>query len=137
VKEQLAAARRVVEAMDAEMKGKSGRIAQLEEWLASEREDRKEESAKAAKEAERRKEIQEIYQRRDTYLANILRHYGDLSSQYRTLAVDLDRPADNCTPPTGVLSRIQNTIAMADQDVRELRALNQKAAALTKIDKRK
>ncbi|MGH9630763.1 MAG: hypothetical protein ACRD7E_20815, partial [Bryobacteraceae bacterium] len=42
VKGQLAAARRVVEAMDTEMKGKSGRIAQLETWLASEREARKE-----------------------------------------------------------------------------------------------
>jgi hypothetical protein len=52
----------------------------------------------------------------------MLRRYKDVTEQYRALSARLDNPPDT--------SRIQDSIALAEEDMRQLAGLNAQASRL-------
>lgn len=76
------------------------------------------------------RELAEIRRRRESLVESLMRNFRDLGDQYRTLAARLDRTGDTAGFNPGDLSRIQAALSQADEDVRQINALNQKAAAL-------
>lgn len=77
-------------------------------------------------------DLEDTVRREDVYLNNILRRYREVSDIYRTLAVRLDNPRDGPPSANSDLSRIQNAISLADEDLRQLRSLQAQAAKIQK-----
>jgi chromosome segregation ATPase len=126
LKEKVAASTRVLDAVQAEMKGKEERLADLESANRRLREDNRASADKIAQIPRYLRELEEINRRREGYLSGILRRYRDITDQYRSLAARLDR--DNAAPGASELGAIQNTISMTEEDLRQLASLNSQAA---------
>lgn len=77
-------------------------------------------------------ELDEIGRRRESYLNNILGRYREATELFRAMSLRLDNPRDAGSPLSNDLSRIQQAIQLADEDLRQLRALNSQAARLQK-----
>ena len=77
-------------------------------------------------------ELDEIARRRESYLNNILGRYREATDMFRVMSLRLDNPRDAGSPLSNDLSRIQQAIQLADEDLRQLRALNSQAARLQK-----
>ena len=78
--------------------------------------------------------LQDLDQRRDVYLTSIMRRYRDITSQFRAMSGMLDS-SRNPNPGgfnSEALARIQNTISLADDDLRQLSDLNAQARQLEK-----
>lgn len=78
--------------------------------------------------------LQELETRREVYLTSILRRYRDITSEFRAMSSMLDTSRD---PGSGAcsgaaLSRIQNAVTSADDDMRQLSELNARAQKLEK-----
>lgn len=71
-------------------------------------------------------EMQDVAIRREQHVDNLLRRYRELTEYYRTLAGAFDgrRNGDSVAPNGAEFSRIQNTLASAEEDMRQLTALN-------------
>jgi len=130
--DNLAGQRRLVEALQSEMKGKSDRLAPLELSNRGLRKDNEELSAKVAAVTKLTAELEEINRRRDSYLSNILRRYRDVTDQYRALAARLENPEARAGLGGTDLSRIQSTVSLAEEDLRQLQGLNAQAQSLQK-----
>lgn len=93
---------------------------------------KKDEGAGSAREAAWRKDLaalQDLRRRRDGYLNSILRRYREVTDQFRALSGTLNssRGAE-AAPFDGVaLSRIQNAISQAEDDMRRVNELNTQA----------
>jgi chromosome segregation ATPase len=125
LKEKVAVNSRVIEAVQTELKGKQNRVAELD---AANRRLSDENRTRADKLAELPRALQELEQinrRREGYLTGILRRYRDITDQYRAVSARLDR--DNSASGISELGGIQNTISMAEEDLRQLAALNAQA----------
>lgn len=130
LKEKLAANSRVLEAVQAELKGKSDRLVQLETTNNLLHQENRALSEKATLSGRMLRDLEEINRRRETYLTSILRRYKELTEQYRALATRLESSRDNLTPPGPELSRIQTAVASAEEDLRQLVSLNAQAARI-------
>jgi chromosome segregation ATPase len=130
--DNLAGQRRLVEALQSEMKGKSDRLAPLELSNRGLRKDNEEISAKVAAVTKLTAELEEINRQRDSYLSNILRRYRDVTDQYRALAARLENPEARAGLGGTDLSRIQSTVSLAEEDLRQLQGLNAQAQSLQK-----
>jgi chromosome segregation ATPase len=131
--EDLSAANRLAEALQRELKGKSDRVAGLEIERQRLLEQVRSGGKKAGEVVRLSEELQEIHRRRENYLAGILRRYRDLTDQYRSLAGTLDeRRSDERGIDTADLARLQNSISMAEEDMRQLNSLNAQAQRLQK-----
>ena len=76
------------------------------------------------------RELAEIRRRRESLVESLMRNFRDLGDQYRTLAARLDRTGDTAGFNPGDLSRIQAALSAGrTKDVRQINALNQKAAS--------
>lgn len=74
-----------------------------------------------------------IYRRREMYLNNILRRYKEITEQYRAMAGVRDGRDPQASPLSSPdLSRIQNAIALTDEDLKQITALNAQAERLQK-----
>jgi chromosome segregation ATPase len=82
--------------------------------------------------AQARTELEELARRRDGYLNNILGRYREATDLFRTMSLRLDNPRDAGSPLNNDLSRIQQAIQLAEEDLRQLRVLNAQAARLQK-----
>jgi regulator of replication initiation timing len=119
---------RLVGAVQAELKSRDQRLLQLELANKNLRDSGASASERAARAAQAIREVEEIGRRRETYLADILRRFRDLTDQYRAIALRLDNPGD--------LSRIQTAVSMAEEDFKQITSLNAQAArAQAKINK--
>ncbi len=137
VTEQLASSKRLVDAIQAELKSKSDRVVQLELRDQRLREEIAAASAKAGQSTQVMNDLQEIYRRREVYLNSIISRYRDITDQYRALSgVIENRRGPNESSPSGVpgtsaeLARIQTGISMAEDDLRQLSSLNAQALRL-------
>jgi chromosome segregation ATPase len=136
---QLASAKRIAESKEAEL---SQVKEQLEQAEASNRHLRSEAGAnsqRAAELAQTLKELQDIYRRRESYLNTLVGRYRDITEQYRTFASVLEnRRGPEGTPGSTIsgagpeMTRIQNSIAMAEEDLRQLNTLNAQALRIQK-----
>lgn len=76
--------------------------------------------------------LQDVERRRDAYLNSILRRYRDITDQLRSMTSTLDASrGSEAAPFNGIaLSRVQNTIALAVDDLRRLTEVNAQAHQL-------
>ncbi len=67
-------------------------------------------------------------------MSSILRRYKDITDQYRALSIALDGRRDRQSAPLGEaeLARIQNSIAMTEEDLRQINALSAQASSILK-----
>ena len=126
VKERLASANRVLEAVQAELKTKADLLAQMEATADRLHQENRAASERVTRMIQVTRELEEISRRRETYLTSILRRFRDLTDQYRALAT----PGEGVAPSGAELARIQNAITGAEEDLRQLSSLNAQAARL-------
>jgi DNA repair exonuclease SbcCD ATPase subunit len=73
--------------------------------------------------------LQDLDRRRDAYLSSIIRRYREITDQFRAMTATLDSShGAESIPFSGIaLSRIQNAISLAEDDMRRLNELNAQA----------
>jgi len=132
--QNLAEATRTVESLQKETKNQSRRLAELETANTRLREETAKNAGSTSQLLQLSSELQDLNRRRDTYVSNILRRYKDIADQYRALSVALDGRRDRQSAPLGEaeLSRIQSAIAMTEEDLRQINALNAQASRILK-----
>ncbi|MFN0100485.1 MAG: hypothetical protein ACKV2U_00180 [Bryobacteraceae bacterium] len=131
LRDDMQAAKRLSEALQAELRVKSERLvkAETQEKLMQERLVRSETAT--AKVAVASKEIEDLNRRREAFLTSLLRRYREVNDLYRNFTLNAQTRE---TPGTGLqagdLSRIQTAIQQAEDDLRQLQALNARMAQL-------
>jgi DNA repair exonuclease SbcCD ATPase subunit len=78
--------------------------------------------------------LEDLNRRREVYLTSIQRRYRDITGEFRAMSSMLDTSHDpNSNVCSGaVLSRIQNAVTSADDDLRQLNELDARALKLEK-----
>lgn len=131
LKEDLAGANRVIEAMKTELKGKTDRLVALETASRRSADDLKAANDKIVKIAGWTRDLEDLNRRREVYLTNLMRRYRDLTDQMRALTIRLDNPQESAHGSPAVdLPRLQNIVSLAEEDLRQLSSLNSQAARL-------
>jgi|GEM_PF-703684 len=128
LKERLDGTNRIVEAMQAEMKGRTDRATQLDIENRALRQENAKLSQNISNAGSLAREIDDINRRRDALLNQIQRRYRDLTDQFRVMAARSDR--DSAGAGAGDLSRLQHTVSLVEEDLQQLNALNSQAARL-------
>jgi chromosome segregation ATPase len=118
---------RLVDAVQAELKSRNERLAQLELQNRSLRDAAATAADRATKAAQAIREVEEINRRRETYLTSVLRRFRDLTDQYRAIAMRIDSEREGRTALPGELSRIQSTVAMTEEDLKQIASLSAQA----------
>jgi chromosome segregation ATPase len=77
-------------------------------------------------------ELDTLTRRREGYMNNILGRYREATDLFRTMTVRLDSMREGTAVAGNDLSRIQNAITLADEDLRQLRSLQTRASQLQK-----
>jgi len=129
LREQLATTNRVLEAVQNDLKAKNDRLAQSETANLRLREQSNAQSRKTSALAQLSAELQDIHNRREVYLNNVARRYRELADQSRALSGTLENRSDRegASLNPAELSRIQSLITLAEEDLRQLNALNAQA----------
>ncbi len=128
LKERLSGTNRIVEAMQVEMKGRTERLTQLDIENRTLREENRKLSERSAQASGVTRDLDDINRRRDALLNQIQRRYRDLTDQFRMLAGRSDR--EGIGSGGGDLSRLQHAVSLAEEDLRQLDALNSQANRL-------
>jgi chromosome segregation ATPase len=78
--------------------------------------------------------LQDLDRRRDVYITSILRRYRDITGEFRAMSSMLDTSHDPSSGACGgaVLSRIQNAVNSAEDDLRQVNELNARTQKLEK-----
>ncbi len=127
---------RLAGAVRTELRSRDQRLLELELANKNLRDSTASASERATRAAQVIREVEEIGRRRETYLADILRRFRELTDQYRAVASRLDNPRENSAPAPGELSRIQTAVSMAEEDLKQITSLNAQAArAQAKLNK--
>ncbi len=129
---QLAALQQELDSAEADSRASRRRLADLEAASAKSRSEDSEASARGTEFKKALASLQDINRHRDAYLTSIIRRYHDITNQFRAMSGMLD---SNHGPNTGNISgasltRIQNAISLADDDLRQLNDLNAEARQL-------
>lgn len=130
-KKGLADAQQTVETVRAELQANSARITQLENSNARLKEDAAAAKQSTAPAQQIISDLEGIFRRRETHLNNILRRYREITEQYRAMSGVMDSQRDRGVATSAAeISRIQNSIALAEEDLKQLNVLNAQAALL-------
>ncbi len=88
----------------------------------------------SSEEAKLQSQLADITRRRDNYINSILRRYRELANEYRSFGASSASPSDrDSTFRAGPdLTRIQNTIALVEEDLRQLNGLEAQATLVRK-----
>jgi len=131
---QLDALKQQLDSAQAESQASRQRLTALEADNAKLKSDNSEGSARAAEFGRVVANLQDLDRRRDAYLTSIMRRYRDITSQFRAMSGMLDSSRDPKSSPLsdGALTRIQNDVSLADDDLRQLSELNAQASKLEK-----
>ncbi|HWQ57154.1 MAG TPA: hypothetical protein VN442_25935 [Bryobacteraceae bacterium] len=132
--DNLASANRLVSALQNELKTKSERVIQLEVANRKLHDESAAESKKLARLGQLSVEWQELQRRSEGLLSSILRRYREVTDQYRALAGVLENRAHAEGPavPGADMARIQNSLSLAEDDLRQLNAINAQALRLAR-----
>lgn len=128
--EDLENTRRVVQALEAELRAKNDRLAQMETALRRTREELASLNRRSSASSQILNELAEINRRRENTVASLQRRYRDITDQLRALAVRLDTQRDNPAAAAGDLSRIQTAVLAAEEDLKQLTVLNSQSQQL-------
>jgi chromosome segregation ATPase len=134
LKRSLADANQTIETIRAELKSNSGRMAQIESANAKLKEEASATGQSAAQLKQTASDLEGLFRRREMYLNNILRRYREITEQYRAMSGVLSSRRDREAAPVGSteIARIQNAIALAEEDLKQIDALNAQASRLEK-----
>jgi chromosome segregation ATPase len=129
---QLADLQKKLDAAQSESDIARQRIIALEADNAKLRTDSASVSTQASDTAHVISSLQDLDHRRDVYLTSILRRYRDITGEFRNISSILDTSHD---PGSGAcsgvaLSRIQNAVTAAEDDLRQLSELNARSQKL-------
>lgn len=133
LKENLASANQTVDALQKELKSSRDRVTQVEIAYQKMRDQSGGDTQKIAQLQQLAAALQDIHQRREVYLNSILRRYKQITEQYRSISGVLQAQRTDA-PATGTadLARIQDSIAMAEDDLRQLNSLDAQARLIQK-----
>jgi chromosome segregation ATPase len=133
-KKDLAAANQAIETVRAELKATADRLAQLEAASAKWKQDSASAKQSAAQLDQTLTDLEDVVRRREMYLNNMLRRYREITEQYRAISGVMDSRRDRQSAPASSpeISRIQNAIALAEEDLRQIQALDAQAQRLEK-----
>jgi len=131
---QLDALKQQLDSAQAESEASRQRLAALEADNAKLKSDNSAASARLAEFSRAIADLQDLDRRRDAYLTSIMRRYRDITSQFRAISGMLDSSRDAKSNPLSdaALTRIQNDVSLADDDLRQLTELNAQASKLEK-----
>ena len=131
---QLDALKQELDSAGAESQASRQRLADLEAANAKLRSENSEGSARAAELRRVVASRQDVDRRRDVYLTSIIRRYRDIASRFRAMSGMLESSRDPTSSGFGgaALTRIQNDVSLADDDLRQLNELNAQARQLEK-----
>jgi hypothetical protein len=134
LKKNLSDANQTIDNVRAQLKSDNDRITQLENAAAKANQDSGAGKQAAAQAKQNVSDLEGIFRRREMYLNNILRRYKEVTEQYRSLSGVLDSRRDrDAAPVNGTeISRIQNTIALAEEDLKQINALSVQASHIEK-----
>ena len=126
--------RRLNETMDAELKSKAARADSAEALARRAQSETGEVKQQLNLTASTLRELDDIASRRETYLSNLQREYRDVNDQLRSLSARLDRYRDSSSAPnfSTDLPRLQSLVQSAEEDLRQVQALNAQAQRLSK-----
>jgi chromosome segregation ATPase len=132
LREQLQALQRVLTQTDTSLKARDARLAELENAQQRLQRQGAGDTARLQKLPEIAAELEEIARRRESYLNNVISRYREATDLFRAISLRLDNPRDASSPLNNDLSRIQAAIQSADEDLRQIRALNIQSARVQK-----
>lgn len=130
LQERLDGATRLTEVLQADMKQRNERLAQLEVANQELRKKSDQAGQQFTRFGQISDDLMDLSRRREAYMNNIIRRYREATDQFRTLALRFDNPRDSTGSSSQDLSRIQNVISLADEDMRQLQSLNAQATRL-------
>jgi hypothetical protein len=118
--------------MERETRSRDERLAQLELANKRLREENAIATRKTAEAARMAADLQDLYRRRETYLSSILNRYREVTEQFRAFAGMLENRGrqEGTSGGSAELARIQNSIQMTEEDLRQLSSLNAQAIQL-------
>lgn len=121
-----------VEQAKAEAKSAQAQTAELEKSITHLKQQDSDSAAKIAETSRLIANLQELSRRRDTYLTAVLRRYRDVTNQFRAMSgmLDSNREQSSSALSGPALTRIQTTISMAEDDLRQLNEVNAQAQQL-------
>jgi chromosome segregation ATPase len=134
LKRSLADANQTIETIRAELKSNSGRMAQIESANARLKDEASATGQSAAQLKQTTSDLEGLFRRREMYLNNILRRYREITEQYRAMSGVLTSRRDRESAPVGgtEIARIQNAIALAEEDLKQIDALSAQSSRLEK-----
>jgi len=122
-----------MEALRAQLKAGGARLAEIENLNAQLKEEAATSRQSSAQTQQTISDLQNIFHRREMYLNNILRRYKEITEQYRAMSGVRDGRDREAGPLSSAeISRIQNSIALAEEDLKQISALNVQAERLQK-----
>ncbi|MBI4891131.1 MAG: hypothetical protein HY821_10945 [Acidobacteria bacterium] len=130
VKEDLENTQNVAHALEAEVKAKNERIAQMEPTLRKAREELAAVQQKSSQAQPVAAELADLNRRRENIVTSLQRRYRDVTDQLRALTVRLDTQRDNPAAAVGDISRLQTAVQSAEDELRQLGSLNAQAQRL-------
>lgn len=122
-REQMEADNRQVAALQADLRNRDERLLRLEVENRDLKRRSEDSSTRYTRLSKMSDDLGDLSRRREVYVTNILRRYREVTDLYRTVLVSTDAPRDD-------VSRIQNAISLAEEDLRHLQSLNAQAAKL-------
>ena len=133
-REEADSLRRLNETIEAELKSKAARADAAEALARRAQGETGEAKQQLSLTATTLRELDDIASRRETYLSNLQRKYRDVNDQLRSLSARLDRYRDTSSAPnfSTDLPRLQSLVQSAEEDLRQVQALNAQAQRLSK-----
>lgn len=133
LKDSLESAQRQTSALDADLKSKSDRLAALDSAQRALQDRLSKAEAQARTLTRANTELDDLNRRRETSLASLQQRYREVTDLLRNFSLNAqNRESANPGLQAGDLSRIQSTLQQAEDELRQLRALNARAAALAR-----
>lgn len=128
-RDQVDSLRQQLDSARAESQAARERVSALEADNARMKKEAGAGSARAAATSKDLAALQDIVRRRDGYLNSILRRYRETTDQFRAMtgALDSSHGAESASLSGTALSRIQNAMSLAEDDMRRVNELNTQA----------
>lgn len=126
LQERMETATRLTESLQAQIRSREERLAQTEVSNQDLRKRSEESSKRVGMLSDLIAQADDLTRRRETYLNNVMRRYREATELFRTLSLRLD----GATTVSNELSRIQQAINAADEDIRQINSLNAQSARL-------
>jgi DNA repair exonuclease SbcCD ATPase subunit len=131
---KLEIASRSVEALQRDAKAAADRTAQAESQIRKLRDETSAQTQRAGQIGRTVAELEDIDRRREILASSLARRYREVMEQYRNLSATIEnrRSSDAAAVGSLDLSRIQQAVSLAEDDLRQLTALNAQASRVQK-----